>query len=84
MITTQLDSLSTATDNNDNHPTISKFPETRPLKFISKQYENGQDIALIVKYVNIFAVPICVFFILVKNVFYFVWRFVSISLYIQF
>ena len=77
-------SLSTATDNYDNHPTILKFPKTRSLKFISKQDENGEEIALIAKYFNIFAVTKCVFFILVKNLFYFVRRFVSISLYIQF
>ena len=60
-----MDSLSTATDNYDNHRTISKFPKTRSLKFISKQDENGQEIALIANYVNIFAAPKCVFFILV-------------------
>ncbi|CAF4038135.1 unnamed protein product, partial [Rotaria magnacalcarata] len=60
LITTQLNSLSTAIDNSDNHPTTSKFPKTRPLEFISKQDENGQEIALIANYVKILAAPKCI------------------------
>jgi hypothetical protein len=77
LITTHSDSLSIATDDSDTHPTISKFPKTRPLELIYKQDENGQEIVLVDNYVKILAVPTCVVFILlfISNYFYFLMRF---------
>jgi hypothetical protein len=62
-MTTQLDSLSMATDDNDRYPTTSKFPKTRPSDLNSKQGENGQEIALVANYIKILAAPKCTFHI---------------------
>ncbi len=45
-----MDSLSTATDDSDSHPTIYKFPRTRPSEISYKQGENEQKIALVANY----------------------------------
>jgi len=64
-VTTQLDSLSMATDDSDSsRPTVSKFPKTRPSELSSKQGENGQKIALVSNYIKILAAPKCKFSIL--------------------
>jgi aubergine-like protein len=56
-MTTQLDSLSLATDDTDRYPTTSKFPKTRPSELSSKQGESGQEIALVANYIKILAAP---------------------------
>jgi hypothetical protein len=81
-----LDSLSSATDDSDNHPTVSKFPKTRPLELNSKQGENGQEIALVANYVKILAAPKCKFCYndLFPDYYFYVLRgFIPISLYIR-
>ncbi|CAF0771086.1 unnamed protein product [Rotaria sordida] len=56
-ITTQFDSLSTATDDSDSYRTVSKFPKTRPTKLSSKQGQNGQEISLVANYMKTLASP---------------------------
>jgi len=58
-MTSQLDTLSMATDDTDRYPTTSKFPKTRPSELSSKQGENGQEIALVANYIKILAAPKC-------------------------
>ncbi len=85
-MTTQLDSLSLATDDTDRYPTTSKFPKTRPSELSSKQGENGQEIALVANYIKILAAPKCTFCISSPSFdlfFYFHRGFISISLFIR-
>ncbi|CAF1131387.1 unnamed protein product [Adineta steineri] len=56
-MTSQLDTLSMATDDNDRYPTTSKFPKTRPTELSSKKGETGQEIALVANYIKILAAP---------------------------
>ncbi|CAF2636709.1 unnamed protein product [Rotaria sp. Silwood2] len=56
-MTTQLDSLSMATDDSDRYPTTSKFPKTRPSDLNCKQGESGQQIALVANYIKMLAAP---------------------------
>jgi len=56
-LTTQLDSLSMATDDTDRYPTTSKFPKTRPTELTSKQGESGQQIELVANYIKMLAAP---------------------------
>ena len=60
-IITQLDSLSTSTEDSDSRLITTKFPKTRPIELISKQGINGQEIALVANYIKIFAAPKCKF-----------------------
>ncbi len=61
-MTSQLDTLSLATDDTDRRPTTSKFPKTRPDELSSKQGESGQQIALVANYIKVLAAPKCISF----------------------
>ncbi|CAF3532884.1 unnamed protein product [Rotaria socialis] len=56
-MTTQLDSLSMATDDSDRYPTTSKFPKTRPNDLSCKQGESGKEISLVANYIKMLAAP---------------------------
>jgi hypothetical protein len=84
-MTTQLDSLSMATDDTDRYPMTSKFPRTRPSDLNSKQGESGQEIALVANYIKILAAPKCTFHTSSSsfNTLSYIYRgFISISLFI--
>lgn len=60
-MTTQLDSLSMATDDSDRYPKTSKFPKTRPNDLNCKQGDSGKEIALVANYIKMLAAPKCNF-----------------------
>lgn len=86
-LTTQLDTLSMATDDTNRYPTTSKFPKTRPNELNSKQGESGQEIALIANYIKILATPTCMFLyillFIIRVFLYFCRGFISIPLFIR-